>query len=625
MRYTQAMLPAAAAALLCVLSGPARAADADVLNPGAQLYKLRCASCHDNAVGRVPNTAALRARPAEQVFASLRIGIMRPQSEGIAVFQLQGIVQYLTGKEPAEVAVMVPEPNTCPTPAPALRIGPHDWNGWSPDGVNTRYQPNPGLKVSEIPRLKVKWAFGYRGSYVYGAPVAVGGRVFATSSTGRVYSLDARTGCTYWTYDAETATRSAVNIAPLPKGSKARIAAFFGDDLGNYYSVDAESGQLLWKVRANPHRWARITASAKVYRNVVYVPVSALELVAAADRNYECCTFSGGVVALDVRDGHVIWSTPVLPPAQPYRKSDVGTQMYGPAGASVWNSPTIDEKLQRLYVGTGNSETEIEVPRSDAIVAMDLRTGRIVWSNQLLKGDNFNMACARPNACPAGQTCDLSGVNNCPKSPGPDLDFGAGTLLRTLKNGRRMLVASQKSGVVFGLDPDHDGKLIWQTRVGVGSALGGVEWGSAASPTTVFAPNSDALVPPEQARPGLAALDLATGAQRWHVPSPVGRCNWTAQGCQNGMQQAASAIPGLVFSGSHDGWFRAFYADNGLLVWEIDTAQNYTTVNGVAATGGSLDMGGAAFADGMMFVNSGYGRLVGRPGNVLLAFSVDGK
>ena len=626
MATTMRMRAALAVAALGALAGTVPAAEnADTLNPGEALYQARCAGCHENATGRIPNTAALRARPPEQIFAALRTGIMRPQAEGIAVFQLQGLVQYLTGREPAESAAAVAEPNACPTPAPPLAIRAHDWNGWSPDLLNTRYQPHPGLTATDLPRLKLKWAYGYRGSYVYGAPVAVGGRVFATSSTGRVYSLDARTGCTYWTFDAETSARSAVTLARLPQGSKARLAAFFGDDAANYYALDAETGRLLWKTRANPHPKARITGAAKVYRNVVYVPVSALELVAAADRRYECCTFSGAVAALDARDGRLLWSTPVLPPAQPYRRSDVGTQLYGPAGASVWNSPVIDVRLQRLYVGTGNSETDIEVPRSDAIVAMDLRSGRIVWWNQLLKGDNFNMACARPRACAPGQPCDLGGVNNCPHSPGPDVDFGAGTLLRTLPNGRRVLVASQKSGIVYGLDPDHGGKLLWQTRVGAGSALGGIEWGSAASATTVFAPVSDTLTPPEQARPGLTALDLATGAVRWHVDSPKGKCSWTQQGCLNGLQQAASAIPGVVFSGSHDGWFRAFDADSGKLLWEIDTAQTYTTVNGVAATGGSLDMGGAVIVDGMLFLNSGYGRLVGRPGNVLLAFSLDGR
>ncbi len=617
---------AALIVVACVAAGALHADEnADTLNPGEALYRQRCASCHDNAVGRVPDTTALRARPPEQIFAALRTGIMRPQSEDIPVFNLQGIVQYLTGREPPEVSATVPEPNVCPSPAPPLALGPGDWNGWSPDRVNTRFQPDPGLKVADIPRLKLKWAFGYRGSYVYGAPVVVGGRVFATSSTGRVYSLDAHSGCVHWTFDGETATRSAVNIAPLPPGSPARLAAYFGDDSANYYAVDAESGRLLWKVRVHPHKYARITGSAKVYRGTIYVPVSALELVVAADRNYECCTFSGAVVALDARDGHVLWSTPVLPPARAHRRSDVGTQLYGPAGASVWNSPTIDEKLQRLYVGTGNSETEIEVPRSDAIVAMDLRSGAIVWSRQMLAGDNFNMACARPSACPPGQACDLSGVNNCPKSPGPDVDFGAGTLLRTLPNGRRVLVASQKSGMVFGLDPDRDGTLLWETRVGVGSPLGGIEWGSAASPTTVFAPNSDALVPREQAKPGLAALDLATGVPRWRVDAPVARCNWSATNCLNSFQQAASAMPGLVFSGSHDGWLRAYDERDGRLVWEIDTAQSYSTVNGVPATGGSLDMGGAVLADGMLFLNSGYGRLVGRSGNALLAFSVEGQ
>ncbi|MCC7461171.1 MAG: PQQ-binding-like beta-propeller repeat protein [Gammaproteobacteria bacterium] len=617
------------AALLAVVyagAGLAGAAEnADTLNPGEALYRQRCAGCHDNAVGRVPDTAALRTRAPEQIFAALRTGIMRPQSEDIPVFNLQGIVQYLTGREPPEVSASAPEPNTCPAPAPPLAIGADDWNGWSPDAVNTRYQPNPGLQVSDIPRLKLKWAFGYRGSYVYGAPVVVGGRVFATSSTGRVYALDARSGCVYWSFDGETATRSAVNVAPLPAGAPARFAAYFGDDNANYYAVDAESGRLLWKVRVHPHKYARITGSAKVYRGVLYVPVSALELVVAAERSYECCTFSGAVVALDARGGRILWSTSVLPPAQPYRKSDVGTQLHGPAGASVWNSPTIDTKLQRLYVGTGNSETEIEVTGSDAIFAMDLHSGAIVWSRQMLAGDNFNMACARPNACAPGQTCDLSGVNNCPKSPGPDVDFGAGTLLRTLKNGQRVLVASQKSGMVFGLDPDQGGKLLWQTRVGVGSPLGGIEWGSAASPTTVFAPNSDALVPREQAKPGLTALDLATGATRWHVDAPLARCNWSSSNCLNSFQQAASAMPGLVFAGSHDGWLRAYDERDGRLIWEIDTAQPYTTVNRVPASGGSLDMGGAAIAAGMVFVNSGYGRLVGRSGNVLLAFSVDGR
>jgi len=235
------------------------------------------------------------------------------------------------------------------------------------------------------------------------------------------------------------------------------------------------------------------------------------------------------------------------------------------------------------------------------------------------------MACARPSACPPGQACDLAGIGNCPRVVGPDIDFGAPTILRKRGNGKQVLLASQKAAVVYGLDPDHNGAVLWSRRLGAGSPLGGIEWGSAADATTIFAPVGDTLAPPDQARPGLTAIDMATGEERWHVPAPVIRCSWGAVGCLPGLQQAASAIPGVVFSGSLDGWLRAYDTRSGQLVWEIDTARDYATVNGVAAEGGSLDLGGATFADGMMFLNSGYGRLVGHPGNALLAFSVGGR
>lgn len=599
--------------------------DADKLVPGDRLYAERCASCHEHAQGRVPDTAALRARPPEQLLAALRSGVMRTQAVGLSVFQMQGIAQFLTGREPGESPANVPEPNRCAGTAPAVKIRTTDWNGWGVDLVNSRFQPQPGFATADLGRLKLKWAYGYRGSYVYGQPTVISGRVFTTSSTGRIYALDAKTGCTYWTYDAEASSRTAISISRLPSGSGARSAAYFGDDSSNVYAVDADSGRLLWKVRADPHPWARITGSPKVYRNVLYVGVSSFEIVVAADRHYPCCSFSGSVVALDVRDGRRLWQTKMLPPAQPTGLSDAGTQLSGPAGASVWGSPTVDERRQRLYVGTGNSYTDALALNANAVVALDLKSGRIVWSHQATPKDNFNMACARPGACPPGQNCDLAGKANCPKVVGPDVDFGAATILHTLPGGKQILIASQKSGVVYGLNPDDKGALLWSRRVGVGSPLGGVEWGSGADLTTVFAPVGDTLVPPDQAKPGLTAIDIATGAERWHVPAPIVACSWGTVGCLHGLQQAASVIPGVVFSGSLDGWLRAYDSGSGRLVWELDTAKSYSTVNGVAAEGGSLDLGGATFADGMMYLNSGYGRLVGHPGNVLLAFSVDGR
>ncbi|HZF16298.1 MAG TPA: PQQ-binding-like beta-propeller repeat protein [Steroidobacteraceae bacterium] len=599
--------------------------DADKLVPGDTLFAERCASCHEHAQGRVPDTAALRARPPEQILAALRSGVMRTQATGLSVFQMQGIAQYLTGREPGESPATVPEPNACAGPITAIQVRATDWNGWGADLVNSRFQPKPGIKPTDVPRLRLKWAYGYRGSFVYGQPTVIGGRVFTTSSTGRVYSLDARTGCTHWTYDGEASTRTAISISRLPAGAGARSAAYFGDDSSNVHAVDADTGRLLWKVRADPHPWARITGSPKVYRGVLYVGVSSFEIVVAADRHYPCCTFSGSVVALDVRDGHRLWQTKMLPPAQPTGLSDAGTQLSGPAGASVWGSPAVDERRQLLYVGTGNSYTDALALNANAIVALELKTGKIVWSHQITPEDNFNMACARPGACAPGERCDLAGKANCPKVVGPDVDFGAATILRTLAGGQQVLIASQKSGVVYGLDPAQKGAILWSRRVGVGSPLGGIEWGSGADLTTVFAPVGDTLVPPDQARPGLTAIDIATGAERWHLPAPIVACSWGAVGCLHGLQQAASVIPGVVFAGSLDGWLRAYDSGSGQLIWELDTAKSYSTVNGVAAEGGSLDLGGATFADGTMYLNSGYGRLVGHPGNVLLAFSVDGR
>ena len=611
--------------LIAAASTALAAIDPDDIARGDQTFAERCSSCHDYATGQTPTTDALRTRTPEQILFALRSGVMRPQALGLSVYQMQGVAAYLTGREPGESVADVPEPNACKKAAPPIRLRSTDWNGWGYDGTNARFHPTPGLTAAQVPRLKVKWAFGYRGSYVYGQPTVVAGRVFATSSTGRVYALDAATGCTRWTYDAQTAARSAVSVAVLPRGSRARAAAFFGDDHGSVYAVDADNGKLLWKIQADNHPAARITGAAKLYRDVLYVPVSSLEEVAAAERKYECCTFVGKVLALDVRTGAVKWTAALLADPKPIRKSDAGTQLFGPAGVSVWSSPTIDVQRKLLYVATGNSYTDQPAPTADAIVALDLATGHIVWVRQVTPGDNFTMSCARPRVCPPSGPCNLAGSANCPAEVGPDFDFGASVILRTLPGGRRILVASQKSGEVYGLDPDRQGEVVWKSRVGGGSPLGGIEWGSAADEHAVYAPISDALLPPQQASPGLTALDLATGRTLWQVPAPAPHCSWGAVGCLNGFIQATSVIPGAVFSGSFDGHLRAFDTASGHLVWDFDTAQGFTAVNGVPTEGGSLDMGGAVFANGMLFVNSGYGRLVGRPGNALLAFSIDGR
>jgi polyvinyl alcohol dehydrogenase (cytochrome) len=618
-------LPAAltAFALLCS-PGLRRDAAAEEVSPGGSLFAEHCASCHDHPQDRIPPTAMLRTRAPEEVVRALRSGIMRAQTQGLSIYQMQLITDYLTGVMPEESRAAGPESNPCPSPPGALRPGGPAWNGWGRDLANSRYQPRPGFDAADVPRLKLKWAFGYRGSYAYGQPVVAGGRLFVTSSTGRVYALDARTGCTYWTYDAEAASRTAVTIANLDRRGSRGAAAVFGDDGANVYALDAESGALRWKVHVDEHPHARVTGAPKVHAGRVYVPVSSLEEVAAINKSYPCCTFVGKVLALDLGSGRVLWVTPLAPAPQPLPPSDVGTRRFGPAGASVWNSPTVDERRGLLYVGTGNSYTDVAVPNSDAIIALDLGSGAVRWVRQLTAGDNFVVGCPVPSTCTPGSDCPPR-RGNCPAATGPDFDFGASVILARPAGGRELLLASQKSGIVYGLDPARDGALLWQQRVGDGSPLGGIEWGAAADARYLYAPISDVLAPPGAGRAGLVAVEAATGKVAWRVDAPRGQCAWSAKLCPTGFVQAVSVIPGVVFAGALDGHLRAFDAANGALVWDYDTAHSYASVNGIAAEGGSLDLGGAVIVDGTLYVNSGYGRLIGQPGNALLAFSVDGR
>jgi polyvinyl alcohol dehydrogenase (cytochrome) len=312
--------------------------------------------------------------------------------------------------------------------------------------------------------------------------------------------------------------------------------------------------------------------------------------------------------------GKVIWNSYVIPEEpKPTKKSSVGTQLYGPAGAAVWSSPTLDLKRKLIYVGTGDSYTDVPTASSDSIVALDMKTGAIKWVSQGTANDNFVVGCRTP------------GVGNCPSPMGPDYDFGSSTILRKLPDGKQVLLAGQKSGMFYALDPDHGGKTLWKLQVGPGSALGGIEWGFAADQDTVYVPIADPIGRGDKGA-SLTALNVATGKVIWNTPSPDPVCAWGKTGCIAAQSAAISVIPGVVFSGSMDGHMRAYSTKDGSIVWDFDTAATkYDAVNGVTATGGSVDQGGPTIANGMLYTNSGYGRLVGHRGNALIAFSVDGK
>ncbi|MEI7932909.1 MAG: PQQ-binding-like beta-propeller repeat protein, partial [Alphaproteobacteria bacterium] len=534
---------------------------------GEPVWRDRCVTCHGTGQGGAPSYSDLEKRSPEAVYNALKTGKMAGQTQGLTDAQLYGVVRFITGKSPTPNTLAgVTDANTCAT-HPAIKAAPPaaQWNGWGNGLANTRYQPNPGFTAAQVPQLKVKWAFSYPGTK-NSMPLVWNDRVFVASMAGHAYSLDAKSGCVHWRYDWPGGTRASMTIAPMAT-AQSKFALFIGDDRSWVRALDAGSGKELWKVQADTHKVGRITASPSVYNNVVYVTMSFSEESQGNVAAYECCTGIGTVIAIDARNGHILWRQSILGDVKPAptRRNMAGTQMYGPAGGAIWSAPTIDPKRNQLYVTTGDSYTEINHPASDAVVAMDLKTGRIKWTKQVLAGDNF-----------------MSGTVNGPTGTrGPDFDFGSSAILTTI-GGKDMLFAPNKSSSMYALDPDT-GNYLWpesgMAKHGIGGASGGFLWGSATDGTRIYAPSNDA---PGRGKPGLFALDVKDGHEVWRYDAtPVASCSTWSGRCSQGMPGAATAMPGIVFATSADGHLRAFQTADGKLVWDYDTALHTDTVNGL--------------------------------------------
>jgi polyvinyl alcohol dehydrogenase (cytochrome) len=592
---------------------------------GAALYKDHCALCHDrSAETRAPAPTALREMSPENIVHALESGVMQEQGRALAALQKRTVAEFLTGKTIGQAGPEA-KPNLCQASVNAFRDGAN-WNGWGADLANTRFQPaaKAGLDATEVPKLKLQWAFAFPNTFAAnGQPTVVDGRIFVPSANRKVYALNALSGCEYWSIETQAPVRSAITVVTL-QGEKTRHVAFFGDQRANAYAVDASSGELLWKVHVDEHERAKIVGAPEYSEGRLYVPVTAGEEGPAMNAAYECCSARGALVSLDARTGKQIWKTYTIAEIpHPTRKSAAGTQMWGPSGASIWSAPTIDVERQVIYAGTGDNFSDPGTKTSDAVLAFDMKTGKILWSKQLTEMDVFNMACM-PGPSKA----------SCPQQVGPDADIGASPILVKASNGKRVLLVSQKSGIAHALDPDHEGAILWQTRVGHGSELGGIQWGSASDGTNMYAALSDVgFVSPEfmtgkklvvdpKSGGGLFALDVLSGKKVWAAAPPS--CG-ERPNCSPAQSAAVTAIPGVVFSGSVDGHLRAYAARNGVVIWDFDTARDFNTVNGLTAKGGSMDGPGPTIAGGMLFVCSGYGAWGGLPGNVLLAFSVDGR
>jgi len=571
---------------------------------GISAFERECTKCHGNpAVERAPSPAAIRQMPPERIYAALTTGIMQTQAAKLSDEQKRRLAEYMAGRPlgSATLGDAAQMPNHCsgqsamtdPSKSPA-------WNGWGVDAHNTRFQDAAaaGLTPEQISRLKLKWAFGFPlGVSAFGQPSVASGRVFVGSDTGYVYSLDMRTGCVHWSYQAKAAVRTAMTIGRAGPGNAARFAVYFGDMQANVYALDAATGALLWTRRVEDHFSARITAAPTLFEDRLYVPVSTSEGFAASTLDYPCCTFRGSVVALNAATGDPVWKTYTIPEPKPKKKNSLGIQLWEPSGVAVWNSPTIDAKRRAIYFGTGDSATEPAPATSDSILALDLASGKVRWVFQ-----------AEPNDATLGG-CSANKTENCPENPGPDWDFGASPILKTLPGGRDLLLAPNKSGIVFALDPDRHGAVVWKTDLSErkGTRNTNLVWGGSADQRNLYVGLTTGAI---------SAVQLATGEKLWTA-------RLAPEGSRVSSAAASSAIPGAVFIGGTDGKLHALAVSDGHELWSFDTAREFTTVNQMPAHGGSIGSIGPTIAGGMVFIGSGYSVVSGIPGNVLLAFAVE--
>lgn len=641
----------AAFAAVALIAGAASAQQS-----GEQIFNARCKMCHEPPVGQAPSRQTISAMPTAQVVQVLTSGVMVPMASGLSDADKQAVAGYLTGAAPGPVAQAAPAGGAnrqsafdaapkgvdkmCETHPPITASG-KDWTSVGMGDASLRYQPNPGLTAADVAKLKVKWAYSMAGG---GMPTVVGDWLFVSNRSGKTYALDAKTGCVHWASDLAARTTPMVTKNSI---SPSGWITFVGERSRVVHALDAQTGKEIWKTEPlEKHPVAGLTGTPIIHGDLMFVPITSGEEGTARQATYACCSFRGSLVAVDLKTGKKLWQTYMIrEPLRPTKANSAGVMMQGPAGAAIWSAPTVDAARGQVLVTTGDSYTVVDTKGADAIVAMDMKTGAIRWSTQVTEKDNFIVGC------PVNGTR----AANCPDPLGPDHDFGASPILFKMKGGKDVVLAGQKSGAVWGLDA-ATGKILWERRVGAGSTLGGIEWGMAADGQRLYVTVSDigAIMDELRAKnglplsktgitgpgkPGLYAIDPATGKVVWSAPAPEAPCTYAgdrsrdrgpAGACMRAQSAAPSVMPGVVFSGTMDGWFRAYDAASGKVIWaDSTTSRTYDTVNGVKGQpGGSLDGMGPAIANGMVFTMSGFNGAANTGGNgvnVLLAYSVDGK
>jgi polyvinyl alcohol dehydrogenase (cytochrome) len=601
-----------------------------------RVFQYHCMGCHGK-IAEAPPVDILKKLTPERIYEVISTGVMKTQAAQLKDEEKVAIAEALGGRKigMTEQAFASSMPNRCPADSSAREVSSApSWNGWSPDPLNnTRFQTGKAANLSPaaVSRLELKWAFGLPiTTSAYSQPVVANGKLFIGSDSGFMYALDPTTGCVYWSFQATAGIRSTPMIAPVKAGSS-QTAAFFGDIRGNMYALDTSNGELLWTGLVDPHPLSRITAGVRVYDGRVYMSVASLEEPESGSFTYKCCTFRGMVAVFDAATGKQIWKTYTLPPATP-QVTSTGIKFMGPSGAGVWGMVTLDPKRRAVYLSTGNAFSAPDVGGSDAVMAMNMDTGKILWTKQTIHGDvrssgncrqlqsgstvppGFPRGAARrpganapatPRIAKTRQEAGFPADYYCPEEQvNPDWDFSAGTMLVDLPSGKSLVVAGQKSGMVWAFDPDKNGELVWSSDISRGEIVFG---GATDGEKAYFGMRGGAL----------AAIRLSDGLEQWGFwidPQPSMKRH-------TGISAAVSVIPGVVFTCGLDGMLRAFSTFDGRPLWQYDTTQEVETVNGVKAHGGSIGSAGAVIVNGMVYVTSGYiGFQGGQPGNLLLAF-----
>jgi len=601
---------------------------------GEKLFDKHCASCHDNPAMHAPSREALSGFSLETILVAQQFGKMQPMAAHLSKTERSLIAFYLAGSAPANEWIAE---HTC---ADAAGTDATEYvTSWGLGTHNRRYLPNAlaGIDTTNVASLELAWSLAFpKVTDMRSQPAIIGDTLYFGDKIGRVYAIDRHSGCIRRHTEVVSGIRSAITAVTLNDGRKLLVLA---DSMATIYALDPASLEIVWRKAAQVYETSIITGSISYHDDRLFVPVSSYEVAVSGSPSHVCCKSHGGVIALDARNGDKLWEWHGTADARVQGQNAAGADIYGPSGVSVWSTPTVDAKRNRIYFGTGENLSRPATDTSDAIIALDMDSGELAWKFQALAEDVWNAAC-------------LNGGPNCPENAGGDFDFGASVILAELADGRELLLAGQKSGDVYALDTD--GRLLWQQRVsnaGIGPDLhrtttnGGVHWGMALAGNRllVAAADPERERPQYDPKPGLHALDVASGDILWFQPVTRG-CEIAEEhkpkiGLENmragkkieladqyrcsfyyGLSAAVLATDELVFSAGLDGKIRAFDIASGEVLWQAETAVPIEADNGISGHGGAIDVSGQVAADGWLYVQSGYSMFGQLPGNVLLAY-----